>query len=110
MLAGRREALELAAVGATEGHTRHDCVPLGRDVLYGEPKIRERLYEGGGELPPDLQALQVQGSGGIRDVSYEAGSQDVRVGLQVALVKRFNPPSDDGLLSSSDTALLPLQS
>jgi hypothetical protein len=66
--------------------------------LYGEPKVRERLYEGGGELPPGLQALQIQGGGGIRDVSYEAGSQDVRFGLQVALVKRLDPPPDDGLV------------
>src|ERR687890_1172536 len=96
-LAGRWDALELATVGASEGHTRCDCVPLGRDVLYGEPKVRERLYEGGGELPPGLQALQVQGGGGVGDVSYNAGSQDVRFALQVALVERLDPSSDDGL-------------
>jgi hypothetical protein len=31
-------------------------------------------------------------------VSYEAGSQDARFGLQVALVIRFYPPSDDVLV------------
>ncbi len=46
-LDAQNNALELAAVGATEGHTRRDRVPLGRDVLYGEPKVRERLREGG---------------------------------------------------------------
>src|SRR5919112_1667049 len=71
----------LAAVGTAEGHTRRHCVSLGRDVLYSEPKVREGLYEGGGVLPPGLQALQIQGGGGIRDVSYEAGSQDVHFGL-----------------------------
>jgi hypothetical protein len=98
LLAGRREALELAAVGAMEGHPRRDRVPLGRDVLHREPKVAKCLREGSGELSPGLQALQVQGGGGTRDVSYEAGSQDVRFGLQVALVIRLDPPSDDSLV------------
>jgi hypothetical protein len=63
LLAGRREALELATVGAMEGHPRRDCVTLGRDVLHREPKIGKRLREGSEELPPGLQALQVQGAG-----------------------------------------------
>jgi hypothetical protein len=52
--------LERAAVGAMEGQTGRDRVPLGCDVLHREPKVGERLYEGGGELPLGLQALQVQ--------------------------------------------------
>ena len=62
-LAGRREALELALMGTFKRHPRRDRVPLGRDVLYGEPKIGKRLGEGGSVLPPGLQALQVQGAG-----------------------------------------------
>ena len=56
-LAGRREALELAPMGTFKRHPRRDRVPLGRDVLYGEPKIGKRLGEWGSELPPGLQAL-----------------------------------------------------
>src|SRR5215210_6663181 len=95
-LAARRDALELAAVGAIEGHTRRNLLPLGRDVLHREPKVGERLREGAAELPPGLQALQR--AWGSRDVSYEAGSQDSRFGLPVALVIRLDPPADDGLV------------
>jgi hypothetical protein len=79
-----------------EVHTSRDRVPLGRDVLYREPKVGERLGEGAAEPPPSLQAFQ--GARGGRDVNHDAGGQDVRFGLQVALVVRLDPLSNDGLV------------
>src|SRR5919107_1812109 len=54
-LAGRWDALELTAVGASEGHARRDHVLPGEDVLHREPKVGERLHKGRGELRPGLQ-------------------------------------------------------
>src|SRR5215204_4024788 len=93
-LAGRRDALELAPVGTMERYAGRDLVPLGEDVLHREPKVGKGLHEGGGELPPGLQALQ--GAWGSRDVSYVAGIQDIRFCLHVAVVVGLDPASNDG--------------
>jgi hypothetical protein len=66
LLVGRRDALELAAVGATERHAGRHHVPFGEDVLHRESKVGECLPEGGEELRP---GLGVQGAWGSRDVA-----------------------------------------
>src|SRR5215203_3701283 len=47
--------------------------PSATNVLHREPKVGKRLHEGGGELPPGIQDLQVKGAGRSRDVSHVAG-------------------------------------
>src|SRR5829696_6323038 len=93
-LASRWDALKLATVGALEGHTRRDHVPPREDVLHREPKVGKSLHEGGSELRP---GLQVKGAWEPRDMGDEAWSQDVHLGLRrIGIVKRFDPPSNDG--------------
>src|SRR5215204_4096079 len=71
-LLGRRNAPELAAVGAMEGNTGRDHVPLGEDGLH-------RAWE----------------SWGVSDVARSTG---VRFCLRVAVVVRLDPPSNNALV------------
>src|ERR687889_1583895 len=104
---GRWDALELATVGASEGHTRCDHVPTGEDVLHREPKVGERLHEGGGELRP---GLQVKGTWEPRTMGDVAWSQNVHFGLRrVGVVERFDPPSNDRLVLLYFRHLSPLR-
>src|ERR687889_1473875 len=107
LLAGRRDALELATVGASEGYTRRDHVPLGEDVLHREPKVGKRLHEGGGELRP---GLQVKGTWEPRGMGNVVWSQDVHFSLRpVGVVERFDPPSNDRLVLVYFRHLSPLR-
>src|ERR687895_1431312 len=106
-LVSGRDPLELAAVGASEGHTRCDHVPTGEDVLHREPKVGERLHEGGGELRP---GLQVKGAWEPRSMGDVAWSQDIYFGLRrVGIVERFDPPSNDRLVLLYFRHLSPLR-
>jgi hypothetical protein len=60
-LAGRRHALELAAVGAVECHAGRYHLPRREDVLHRKPMVGKRLREGAAEL---RLGLQVQRAGG----------------------------------------------
>src|SRR5829696_5767590 len=96
LFVGRWDALELAAVGASEGHTRRDHVPPGKDVLHREPKVGKSLHEGRGELRP---GLQVKGAWEPRAMGNVTWSQDIHFGLRcVGVVERFDPPSNGGLV------------
>src|SRR5829696_414978 len=96
LFVGRWDALELAAVGASEGNTRRDHVPTGEDVLHREPKVGKSLHEGRGEPRPGLQVKGAWERRGMGDVAW---SQDVHFGLRrVGIVERFDPPSNDSLV------------
>jgi hypothetical protein len=82
--------------GASKRHAGRDHVFGREDVLHRQPKVGERLHEGGGELRP---GLQVEGAWELRGMADVAWRQGVHFGLRrVGIVERFDPPSDDGLV------------